>query len=189
MASRLTPKTPDELTPAQREQYERVARARTPGPDGQFGGPFDPWIRSPELAQRAMGFGNFLWERTTVGRRIVELAICATGRFWKSNVEWVAHERMALANGASKETLDAIFAWTKPSNAPADEQLCWEICRELHETRELSRQTYERAVATFGEQGLMEIIGTIGFYSLVSMTLNAFNVPAAVEEQPFPKGE
>ena len=80
MTSRLQPKTYAELTPAQQAQYDRIRRARAPRPDGQFGGPFDPWIRSPEVAERAMSLGNFIWERTSVGRRIVELAIIVTGR-------------------------------------------------------------------------------------------------------------
>jgi hypothetical protein len=64
MASRLKPKPFTELTPQQQEQYERIKRARPPRADGQFGGPFDPWIRSPEVAQRAMSLGNYIWERT-----------------------------------------------------------------------------------------------------------------------------
>ncbi|HEY5646369.1 MAG TPA: carboxymuconolactone decarboxylase family protein, partial [Pseudomonadales bacterium] len=103
MTSRLPAKPYATLTPAQREQYDRIARARKPRPDGQFGGPFDAWIRSPEVAQRAMSLGNFIWERTSVGRRIVELAIIVTGRHWKSNVEWVAHARMAREQGVSEE--------------------------------------------------------------------------------------
>ncbi len=190
MTSRLQPRSPDQLTPEQREQYERIARARKPGPDGQFGGPFDPWLRSPEVARRAMSTGNFIWERTSVGRRIVELAIIVTGRHWRSNVEWVAHERMARNEGVSDEVIQAVFEQRLPDNAPADELLCIEVCRALHETRDLPIDLYRRAVDTWGEQGLMEIIQTIGFYTFVSMTLNAFNIPTgAGDPTPFPRDE
>ena len=97
MPSRLTPKQYAELDSDQQEQYRRIQRARKPRADEQFGGPFDPWIRRPEVAQRALSVGNYIWERTSVGRRIVELAIIVTGRHWRSNVEWVAHARMARA--------------------------------------------------------------------------------------------
>lgn len=175
--SRLIPKTPDELTPEQREQFDRIARTRQPGPDGQFGGPFDVWIRSPEVANRAVSWGNMVWTRTVPGRRIVELAICVTGRFWESNVEWVAHEKMALDNGVAQETLDAVFEMRRPADAPADELLTIDICRVLHETHQLPEMLFQQAIATWGEQGLMDIIATIGFYTFVSMTLNAFDVP------------
>ena len=183
--SRLEPKTRGALDPEQQEQYDRIARMRAPRADETFGGPFDPWVRSPELARRAISFGNFLWERTSLDRRIVELAICVTGRFWRSNVEWVAHSRMALAHGVAQETLDAIMDQKPPLGAPGDELLCYEICMALHEHHELPRPLYERAIARFGERGLVEIVGVIGYYTFVSMTLNAFEVEAPVDPQPF----
>ncbi|MCC6388162.1 MAG: carboxymuconolactone decarboxylase family protein [Dehalococcoidia bacterium] len=183
--SRLAPKSRDELTPAQQEQYDRIGRFRPPGPDGALGGPFDPWVRSPELAQRAVSFGNFIWERTTLERRIVEFAICVTARFWRSNVEWVAHARVALQQGVSQATLDDVMAERRPAGAPADEQLAYEICQSLHATHGLPEELYARAVAGFGEQGLVEIIATIGYYTMVAMTLNAFEVQAPGDRQPF----
>src|SRR5262245_45920104 len=189
MPSRLAPKSFAELTAAQQEQYERIKRARPPRADGQFGGPFDPWIRSPEVAQRAMSLGNYIWERTSVGRRIVELAIIVTGRHWRSNVEWVAHARMAREQGVSEEVIQAVFERRLPESAPADERLTIEVCRALHETQDLPIELYRAAVATWGEDGLMDIIQTIGFYTFVSMTLNAFDVPTAPgDPTPFPRG-
>lgn len=184
--SRLIKKLPDELTQAQREQFERISRFRQPDADGQIGGPFDPWIRSPELARRAVSLGNFIWERTTLSRRIVELAIVVTARFWRSNVEWVAHARMARDQGVSQAVIDAVFEQLTPATAPADELLTIEVCRALHQDHELPADIYQRAVDEFGEQGLMEMIMTIGFYTFVSMTLNAFDVEVAPgEDTPF----
>jgi 4-carboxymuconolactone decarboxylase len=190
MKSRLQPATYESLTPAQQQQYDRIAKARKPRPDGQFGGPFDPWLRSPEVAQRAMSLGNFIWERTSVGRRIVELAIIVTGRHWRSNVEWVAHARMAKEQGVSEDVAQAVFEQRMPENAPADERLTIAVCRALHETQELPIDLYRQAIAMWGEQGLMDIIQTIGFYTFVSMTLNAFNIPSFEgDPTPFPRGE
>jgi 4-carboxymuconolactone decarboxylase len=188
MASRLQLKSFEELSVDQREQYERIKRTRQPRADGQFGGPFDPWIRSPEVAARAMGLGNYIWERTSVGRRIVELAIIVTGRHWRSNVEWVAHERMAREQGISDEVIQAVFEQRIPADAPEDETLTIEVCRALHETQDLPLALYDRAVAMWGEQGLVDIIQTIGFYAFVSMTLNTFNIPTAQDDPtPFPR--
>src|SRR5882724_8141436 len=102
--SRLQPKPREDLTPQQQEAHDRIGKERPVRADGTYGGPFDPWIRSPELAQRAIEFGRFLWERT-LPRRLVELATLVTGRFWRSNVEWVAHVRLALENGVTQSTI------------------------------------------------------------------------------------
>ena len=186
--SRLQKKRPEELTPEQREQFDRIARFRKPDADGQIGGPFDPWIRSPEVAKRAVSLGNFIWERTTLDRRIVELAIIITARHFRSNVEWVAHARMAREQGVSDDVIDAVFARRRPQDAPADELLSYDVVTALHESHDLPLDLYRQAVEAFGEQGLMELIVTIGFYGFVSLTLNAFNVPvAAGADTPFPR--
>ncbi len=191
MASRLQSKRFDELTPEQQTQYERIGKARAPRPDGQLGGPFDAWIRSPEVAQRAMSLGNFVWERTSVGRRIVELAIIVTGRNWRSNVEWVAHAKMAKNEGVSEEVIQSVFDQVEPPvNAPDDEKLTVAVVRAIHETKDLPLPLYQASIECWGETGLMDIIQTIGFYSFVSMTLNVFNIPTAEgEPTPFPRDE
>ena len=188
MTSRLTPRSYAEMTAEQREQYQRVQRARKPRDDGQFGGPFDPWLLRPEVVARALSTGNYIWERTSVGRRIVELAIIVTGRHWRSNVEWVAHARMAKEQGVSDEVIQAVFDQRLPENAPADELLTIQVCRALHETQDLPLALYRAAVEQWGEEGLMDIIQTIGFYTFVSMTLNAFDIPTAEGlPTPFPR--
>ncbi len=186
--SRLSKKQREELTPEQQVQYDRIARFRRPGPDGQIGGPFDPWIRSPEVAERAVSLGNFIWERTTLDRRLVELAIIITARHFCSNVEWVAHARMAREQGVSDAVIDDVFARRRPQAAPTDELVVYDVVTALHESHDLPLALYRQAVDTFGEQGLMELIMTIGFYGFVSLTLNAFNVPVAEgAETPFPR--
>ncbi|HSG91023.1 MAG TPA: carboxymuconolactone decarboxylase family protein [Pseudomonadales bacterium] len=188
MTSRLKPLSRDAMSTAQQAEYDRIAKARAPRADGQFGGPFDPWLRAPEVAAKAMSLGNYIWERTSLGRRIVELAIIVTGRHWRSNVEWVAHARMAKEQGVSDAVIEAVFEQRMPEDAPADELLTIEVCRALHETRDLPRDLYDRAVAMWGEAGLMDMIQTIGFYTFVSMTLNAFDIPTAEgDPTPFPR--
>ena len=90
----------------QREQYERFTKNRKAQPNGALGGPFDPWLTNPELFQRLTGLGNALWNRTSLDRGLVELAICVTGRFWEANVEWAAHAPRAIEFGVAASVLD-----------------------------------------------------------------------------------
>ncbi|MEW6187011.1 MAG: carboxymuconolactone decarboxylase family protein [Thermodesulfobacteriota bacterium] len=174
--SRLINKKTEEMTPEEFEQYKRVGKFRKPRQDGSYGGPYDPWIRSPELAKRAVSFGTFIWNRTTLERRLVELAIIITGRFWEANVEWVSHSRMALEYGVKQEVIDAVFEKRRPEMGPEDERVVYDVCQALHETHQLPIDIYQKAVGLFGERGLVEIIATIGYYTMVAMTLNAFDV-------------
>ena len=186
--SRLSKKTRAELNELQQEQYDRISESRTPREDGQLGGPFDPWIRSPELARRAWSFAGYVWERTTLDRGIVELAIIITARYWRSNVEWASHSVAAKKYGLSQEVIDSVFALNRPEVASDEILAAYDFCLELHQTREVSQEIYNQAVAVFGEQGVMELIATIGFYTMVSMTLNTFDIAVAPGvETPFPK--
>lgn len=183
--TRLKPLAKDTLTPAQLEAFDRICRIRQPREDGSFGGPFDAWLRSPEVAQLAMRFGNFVWERTVIGRRLVEFAICVTAIHYRSNVEW-GHSRRAIEHGVSETTLAEILNGRMPESAPADEQLVYELCRAMHETQRVPDALYTRAIDAFGEQGLLDLMATIGYYSFVAMTLKAFKIePGPGAATPF----
>jgi 4-carboxymuconolactone decarboxylase len=185
--TRLINKKPEEMSADELAQYNRIGKFRPPRPDKSYGGPYDPWIRSPELAKRAVSFGTFIWGRTTLERRLVELAILVTGRFWEANVEWVSHSRMALEYGVSQEVIDAVFEKRRPEKAPEDELVVYDVCRALHETHQLPIDIYQKVVELFGERGLVEIIATIGYYTMVAMTLNAFDVDLGEGvKAPFP---
>lgn len=185
--SRLTKKTRDELNELQREQYDRIAKGREPQDDGQLGGPFDPWIRSPELARRAFAFGGYVWERTTLDRGIVELAIIVTARYWRSNVEWVAHAAAAKRYGIDQAVIDSVFNQQRPEGSSEEILTTYDFCLVLHETKDVPRDIYDRSVALFGEQGVMELVATIGYYTMVSMTLNTFVIEPQGAEEPFPR--
>ena len=177
----MTRQLPPDLaafSPEQKTEYERFTKGRKPRADGSLGGPFDPWMTNPELFQRLTGLGNALWNRTSLDRGLVELAICVTGKVWRSNVEWAAHAPRAIEFGVAASVLDDVLAGRPPKGRPQDELVC-AVCTAMHETHALPRPLYEAAVAAFGERGLAELMAVIGYYTLVSMTLNAFEVRVA----------
>ena len=176
--TRQTPSDLDALSKEQREQRGRFLSARKPRADGSLGGPFDPWLTNSELFQRLTGLGNMLWNRTSLDRGLVELAISICGRFWEANVEWTAHAPRAVEFGVAQSVLDDVLAGRRPKGRPEDE-LVYDICQTMMETHALPRALYDRAVARFGERGLAEFMAVIGYYTLVSMTLNAFEVEVA----------
>ena len=181
--TRQTIRDPQSFTPAELAEYESLVRARKPRADGSIGGPFDPWLLNPELSHRLRGLGGMLWERTSLDRGIVELAISITGWFWKANVEWASHAPRAVEFGVPQAVIDDVFAGRRPSG-DAVHQLTYDVCMEMHTGHRLAMPLYRDAVATFGEQGLAEMMAVIGYYTLVSMTLNAFEVQVAPGQTP-----
>ncbi len=176
--SRLTRKTLNELSAEQRAVYDEVVANRPVQPvDGHIGGPFDIWIRSPELGKRLVGLGGFFRFRTSVDRRYIELAILVTGQFWRAQFEWWAHEPMARDAGVPEDAIQALKSGEQPPLTDAGDVACYRLAHELHTSRRLSQATYDAACDAFGEVGVAELIALCGFYSLVSMTLNGFDVP------------
>lgn len=182
--SRLSGMTRDEMTEEQQREFDAVAPARGTRPDGTLGGLFDAWLLSPEFFHRMRGMGLFLWERTSLDRGIVELAILITARCWRAGHEWVAHAPRAVEYGIGQDVLDAVLAEQRPEGAPDSQLLLYDICMALHDTRELPLDLYERGVETFGAQGLVEIVGVIGFYTTCSMTFTAFGIGLDPGETP-----
>ena len=173
--SRQSPPDLARFSEEQRTLYDRFAGTRAPRADGSLGGPFDPWLTNPELFERLTGLGNMLWNRTSLDRGLVELAISITGRFWEANVEWAAHAPRAIEYGVAPSVIDDVLAGRRPNGRPEDE-LVYDLCQTMHEAHALPRPLYDQGVARFGERGLAELMAVIGYYTLVSMTLNAFEV-------------
>jgi 4-carboxymuconolactone decarboxylase len=166
------------LTPEQNVERDRFLETRKARPDGRLGGPFDPWLTNPELFHRLTGLGGSLWTRTCLDRGLVELAICITAKFWESNVEWGAHAPRAIEYGVPPQVLSDVLAGRRPKGKPKH-LLVYDLCQTMHETHALPRPLFEAGVEAFGERGVAELMAVIGYYTLVSMTLNAFEVQAA----------
>ena len=169
---RLTPLTDDAMTPEQR----RSADAIRSGPRGGLRGPFEAWLRSPGLCDPAQQLGAHVRFGTALPGDVSELAILLTGQRWQAQFEFWAHARLAKAAGLPDDVIEAIRTGAVPTLAREDLRVAYALVSEYFATNRLSAGTHERAIATFGEAGLVDLIGTVGYYSLVSMTLNVFEV-------------
>lgn len=182
--SRYRTLTPQDMTPAQRRVHDLIVAGRR----GRFGGPFQLLIRAPEICEHAAELGEHLRWGTSLPDRLSELAIIATARFWRAQYEWYAHAPLAEKAGVPPAAIEAIRLGEEPSFTKADEALVYRICRELQRSQRLSDSTFEEAIATLGETGLVEVIAILGYYTLIGNTLNAFQVPLPEgATPPFPE--
>lgn len=165
---------PATLTAEQKRVYEEIAG----GPRGGVRGPLAVWLRRPALADTAQALGRYCRYDSALDPRLSELAILVTARIWDAAFEWAAHEPHALKAGLPASVVEALREDREPEFDAEDEAVVYAVSRRLNLDRRLSDDLYARALATLGEDRLIDLIGVLGYYSLVSMTLNAFEVQA-----------
>jgi 4-carboxymuconolactone decarboxylase len=171
--SRLPDLDPAKFSPEQKKVHEAVLA----GPRGRVVGPIKVWLANAGLAEHAQALGAYCRFNSSVPPRLSELAICTTGAFWKANYEWFAHAPLAIKAGIDPAAIEAIRTNATPKFEKTDEQAVYDFARELLTTRRVSPPTFERAKKELGETGVIDLVGIIGYYGLVSVTLNAFELP------------
>ena len=171
---------PDEMTPDQR----RVAEAAASGKRGRLPAPLRAWLHSPEMGDRAQRLGEFLRYDTSLDPGLSELAILVTARAWTAQYEWYAHKREALKAGIDPSVIDAIARRQSPMLSDPRAQAVYDYAQELHTHHMVTEPVHAAAVAAVGETGVVELVGLLGYYTLVAMTLNAFEIDVPHGEKP-----
>ncbi|HEY1983462.1 MAG TPA: carboxymuconolactone decarboxylase family protein [Xanthobacteraceae bacterium] len=160
------------------------------GPRGEFkmSGPFAIYLHSPGFGELAQKLGGHVRYKTGVPPRLSEFAILCTAQFWKAQYEWAAHAVIAEKQGVKQETIRAIQAGRPPKSAPKDEMAIYAFVKELYAKRRVSTPTYNRVKKLLGDAGTVELVGILGYYAMVSMTLNTFRAPLPEGVKPaFPE--
>jgi 4-carboxymuconolactone decarboxylase len=179
--SRLPELRYEQMTAEQQRIHDEIAA----GPRGQVVGPLQPWLHAPGLADHAQKLGAYLRFHSALAPALAELAILVTARHWQSEFEWHAHARLARAAGIPEAVIEAIRTDAEPALADPRSRAVHALARELFATRTLSDATYAAAEAALGQRALVDLVGLLGYYALVSMTLNAFAVPTPDGSHPF----
>jgi 4-carboxymuconolactone decarboxylase len=170
----------EDMTEAQR----KVVAAAIAGKRGTAPPPLLAWLKSPEMAQRAQHLGEFVRYETSLPPHLSELAILVTARFWTSHYEWYAHKRESLKAGVDPAVIDAIARRETPRLDDPQARAVYQFSRALHETHGVPQPLFDEAMKALGEQGIVELIGILGYYTLISMTLNGFEIALPEGERP-----
>ena len=163
----------DSLTPEQRKVYEEIMA----GPRGHVVGPLRVWLQSPGLADRAQALGQYARYDSILPAKLSELAILVTGRYWGAEFEWNQHAPIALDAGVPEAAIEAIGRGEKPKLTDDHMAAVFDFAVELHRDKHLSDAVFARASELLGTPGVVDLVGICGYYTLISMTINAFDVP------------
>ena len=189
--SRLAAVRPAGATSAQREVIDAIAggdRGRERSLEsllderGGLAGPFNAWVHRPDLGMVVQRLGERLRFHGTLPGAAREIAILTVGAKWMAEYEWWAHSNIGRREGVSDETIDAIYRDERPALSDPVERAVYEFTRALLETGKVDTASYDAARAQLGDGGLVELVTLVGYYTLVSFTLNAFDVPLPAGE-------
>jgi 4-carboxymuconolactone decarboxylase len=186
--SRLPAIPAERLTPAQRALVDSI-RSGPRGQATQIRGPFAVFLHSPDYGQLAQQLGGYCRLKTRVPPRLSEFAILVTAKLWRAQYEWFAHVPHAARAGVTPQTIRALRAGRTPKSAPKDERAVYDFIKELYRRRRVGDKTYARVHALLGDDGMVELVGILGYYVLIAMSLNVFRMgPPEGEPLPFPEG-
>ena len=154
------------------------------GKRGSLNGPYNVLLRSPVMGDFAQKFGEYTRYDTSMPHKLNELAILVSARFWRSQYEWYSHHKYGLAAGLSPALIDDLAAGKRPGQMSDDESVVYDFCHELLYTKAISDATFDAAKEKFGERGIVDLIGVMGWYHTVSMLLNVDRYPLPEGQQP-----
>ena len=183
---RMPPIPADKMTEAQKQALTEFTAER-----GSLTGPWVALLRSPEIVNRARALSDYLRFKSSLPPRLSELVILVTARQWTQQYEWNAHHALALKGGLNPAIAKAVAEGRRPEHMAEDEEIVYDFCIELHRNHSVSDATYARTLSKFGEQGIIDMVGLSGYYTLISMVLNTARTPlpagVAPALAPFPR--
>jgi 4-carboxymuconolactone decarboxylase len=180
VADRMPPIPADKWTDAQKKAAEEI----TSGPRKELVGPFIPLLRSPEFMSRLQRVGEYLRFNTKLGPNISEFIILQIARQWTQQFEWYSHESLALKAGIKEDTIKAIAEGQRPAAMTPDEEMIYDYIAELRLHQSVSDPAYAKIVNRFGEQGVIDITGLSGYYTLLGMLMNVARTPLPPGKTP-----
>jgi 4-carboxymuconolactone decarboxylase len=157
-------------------EQKRVHDAIASGPRGSVRGPLAVWLNRVNLADKAQQLGRYCRYDSSLTPRLSELAILVTARIWDASYEWQAHEQPARNAGLPENVIASLKNDEQPAFVADDESLVYRFARELHLQRKVSDGLYQEAEEILGRDALIDLVGLLGYYTLISMTINAFEI-------------
>lgn len=180
LSERMAPIAPAQMNEAQKKVAAALAESR-----GSVRGPFGAMLRSPELADCMQKVGQYVRFKCGLDKRLNRLAGMLATRHWSNQYEWNGHVPYALKAGMEQSVIDAIAEGRRPPRMREDEAVVYDFITELYATKGVSDATYARALAQFGEAGIIDLLGVVGYYATNAMIMNVART-AVPNENPLP---
>ncbi|HEY1241012.1 MAG TPA: hypothetical protein VGF16_10665 [Bryobacteraceae bacterium] len=177
---RFAPLTWETLTPEQKVMVEHLFNGERHG----AAGPFNILLRAPELGDELQAYGAYIRYHPSLSRQITEFVISTAVRYWNTESEWNAHKTLALRAGLDPAIANAIAEGARPQHMPTDVEAAYNFVDELLTTHQLTDKAFRAAIDRFGEKGVVDMMGLMGYYGIVSFALNVDRYPLPNNVKP-----
>lgn len=182
MSARFPPFDPDNLSPEARAVYDRILNER-----GYVPGPYQFWLASPGFSDRVEPVEEFLRHGVSLEERLVEVVVLVIAKHWRAQYVWTSHGPAAEKSGVDSAIVEAIRSGQTPDFTHDDEAVCYEVSSALVNGQGLDDALWARANSAIGEEGINEVLGLIGLYTSVCLTMVAYKMPTKNgEPDPLP---
>jgi 4-carboxymuconolactone decarboxylase len=176
---RLPKLSPEKFTPRQQEVAGKHNARRD-----RLGGPYHVWIHSPELFEKVSAISNYMRFDCGLPVKLREFGILVTARYWDAQYSWNAHVDKALAAGIPEDVVNDLAAGKKPNFKADDERVYYEFAMEVLENHFVSQKTFDEAKRVFGATALVDVIGSVGYFSMLQICLNSAEVDLQKDREP-----
>lgn len=172
--ARLTPITSKDQVPAKDHTiFDSIVASR-----GAVQGPFTIFLHSPELAGRLAHLGAYVRFEGSLDMRVRVLAAMTVACEFEAVYVWGAQTGGARRLGVPEETIAAIRENHSRGLPPEDAEIV-EFTRQLLRRHRVDEASFTKLQSRFGSDGLIQLTGAIGYYSMLAMTVNACELEAA----------
>ena len=170
-----------DMNEEQKKIYDDIAS----GPRGSVRGPLAVWMHRAGLADKAQSLGAYCRYSSSLEPLLSEFAICLIARIWASGYEWKVHSKIAIDAGVNKNTIESISLGKKPSQMSEEQHAIYEFTMSLNKDKRISDELYNKTYEILGKDRLVDLVGILGYYTLISMTINVFGVQHSEMETPY----
>ena len=170
---RLNPPRPDEYSEEQQTVHDEILQ----GPRGRVRGPLALWPHRPQLARHAQALGEYCRYGSSLPPMLSEIAVLALASIWRAELPWYSHQKDAIDHGVDVSVIEALRRHEEPDFKDEAALAVYRVVTELVKDRVLSEQTYHSALGLIGKDGMVDLIGIIGYYTMIAMTVTAFDLP------------
>ena len=187
LGGRLPLLDPQTLSAAQKEIYDRINATfvswsdrisfQSTTDDGRLIGPFNPILFSPGISASFLELHDAEEKHTSLGERVRQVVILATGAVWQSEYELYAHSAAARKAGISENAIRTLVVGGLPGDLSEQEKIAQRYARQFSAEHHVGADLYSAAVHAFGEKGVVDLTYLIGIYHITCGLLNSFDIP------------